>query len=134
MGGLALSAALHAFDQNNKLEINLYESAHQITEIGAGIGMWPRTWKIMKELGFDEPLGHFLPSLPDNNERKNTPTRITMDIADNLYATDIAWELRKSDQPEGVHIQDLKIKGMYQQISAMNILTQHSRRDCTRIP
>ncbi|KJA16000.1 hypothetical protein HYPSUDRAFT_193707 [Hypholoma sublateritium FD-334 SS-4] len=92
MGGLSLSAALHAFDRSNKLEINLYESAHHITEIGAGIGMWPRTWKIMQELELDEPLGHFLPSFPDNSEH-------------------VAWELRKSDQLEGVHIQDLKIKG-----------------------
>ena len=74
MGGLALSAALHMFDKSNKLEINLYEGAHQITEIGAGIGMWPRTWKIMKELGFDEPLGQFLPSLPDNSEREQRPS------------------------------------------------------------
>ena len=70
MGGLALSAALHMFDKSNKLEINLYEGAHQITEIGAGIGMWPRTWKIMKELGFDEALAHFLPALPNDNESK----------------------------------------------------------------
>ena len=70
MGGLALSAALHMFDKSNKLEINLYEGAHQITEIGAGIGMWPRTWKIMKELGFDEVLAHFLPALPNDNESK----------------------------------------------------------------
>ena len=70
MGGLTLSAALHDFDKANKLEVNLYESAHQISEIGAGIGMWPRTWKIMKELGFDEPLGQFLSSLPDSNERE----------------------------------------------------------------
>ncbi|KJA16008.1 hypothetical protein HYPSUDRAFT_80276 [Hypholoma sublateritium FD-334 SS-4] len=92
IGGLALLAALHIFDQNNKLDINLYESAHQITEIGAGIGMWPRTWNIMKELGFDEPLGNFLSSIPDNNEH-------------------IAWQLRKADQPEGIHIQNLKING-----------------------
>ena len=70
MGGLTLSAALHDFDKANKLEVNLYESAHQISEIGAGIGMWPRTWKIMKELGFEEALAHFLPALPNDNESK----------------------------------------------------------------
>ena len=70
MGGLTLSAALHDFDKANKLEVNLYESAHQISEIGAGIGMWPRTWKIMKVLGFDGALSHFLPALTNNNESK----------------------------------------------------------------
>ena len=69
MGGLALSAALHDCDKA-KLEVNLNESAHHIFKIVAGIGMWPRTWKIMKVLGFDGALSHFLPALPDDNESK----------------------------------------------------------------
>ena len=29
------------------------------------------------------------------------------------YSIDVAWELRKSDQAEGIHIQDIKIGGAF---------------------
>lgn len=38
------------------IHIDIYEAAHIFTEIGAGIGMWRRPWKIMKILGLDEDL------------------------------------------------------------------------------
>ena len=41
---------------SSDVEINLYEQAAQITEIGAGITVWPRTWELLKSLGLGEDL------------------------------------------------------------------------------
>lgn len=38
------------------IEVHIYEGASQLYEIGAGIGMQPRIWKLMEELGLDQAL------------------------------------------------------------------------------
>ncbi|KAJ3711622.1 hypothetical protein DFJ43DRAFT_1044333 [Lentinula guzmanii] len=42
------------------LKIDLYEQAAQITEIGAGVTIWPRTWEILKSLGLANDLSVLL--------------------------------------------------------------------------
>ena len=54
VGGLVLALIL---SRSPHITVDVYEAASQIKEIGAGIGMWPRTWKIMKKLGLDGELG-----------------------------------------------------------------------------
>ena len=39
-----------------QLEINIYEAAHELAEIGAGVGIWPRVWEILHHLGLEEDL------------------------------------------------------------------------------
>lgn len=34
----------------------MYEQAAQITEIGAGVSVWHRTWNLMRSLGLEEDL------------------------------------------------------------------------------
>ena len=35
----------------------MYEAGHEITTVGAGISVWPRTWTVMRALGlYDELL------------------------------------------------------------------------------
>ncbi|KAJ3567136.1 hypothetical protein NP233_g6562 [Leucocoprinus birnbaumii] len=46
--GLTLAVALNAFDSERKIIVDLYESAPELSEIGAGINIWPRTWEILK--------------------------------------------------------------------------------------
>ncbi|KAF8964493.1 salicylate hydroxylase [Flammula alnicola] len=92
IGGLTLSSALGILDREHSLDVNIYEGAAQISEIGAGINFWPRTWKIMKVLGLEQKLVQWLPQIPDDSERT-------------------VFQVRKSDQEEGIYIRDIKTKG-----------------------
>ncbi|KIK50757.1 hypothetical protein GYMLUDRAFT_147374, partial [Collybiopsis luxurians FD-317 M1] len=53
VGGLTCAVALKNCPD---IEIDLYEQAAQIAEIGAGITIWPRTWDVLKSLGLEGDL------------------------------------------------------------------------------
>ncbi|KAJ7289283.1 hypothetical protein C8J57DRAFT_428970 [Mycena rebaudengoi] len=53
IGGLTLALALAQYPD---IEVEIYEAASALAEIGAGIGIFPRPWKIMKILGVDHDL------------------------------------------------------------------------------
>ena len=38
------------------VEINIYESTPELTEVGAGVGVWPRVWEILRYLGLEDSL------------------------------------------------------------------------------
>ncbi|KAF8193048.1 salicylate hydroxylase [Pholiota molesta] len=94
IGGLTLSAALGALQRGSEstLEVDIYESASVISEIGAGITLWPRVWKIMQAIDLGESLVKFLPKPPDNSTR-------------------LVFQVRKADQPEGYFIHDIMMEG-----------------------
>ncbi|KAJ3932766.1 MAG: salicylate hydroxylase [Lentinula lateritia] len=79
IGGLACAVALK--DHTN-IEIDVYEQAAQITEIGAGVTVWPRTWEILKLLGLEEDLSVLLKEPPSNVQK-------------------VAFEMRLSDRKKG---------------------------------
>ena len=54
MGGLVLALCLKKFAQD--VHFDIYESATELTEVGAGISMAPRTWTMIKELGLGDEL------------------------------------------------------------------------------
>lgn len=54
VGGLVLAVVL---SRSPNISVDIYEAASALKEVGAGIGMWPRTWKIIKKLGLDAELG-----------------------------------------------------------------------------
>lgn len=54
LGGLLLALFLQREAQD--LQIDIYESTSQLTELGVGIGMWPRSWEIMRHLGLQDEL------------------------------------------------------------------------------
>lgn len=70
IGGLTLSTALKAMEMDQKLEIDIYEASSQVSEIGAGIGFWPRGWSIFKTLGLEESLLKIVPRPPNDNPRR----------------------------------------------------------------
>ena len=41
---------------NDRVKVDIYEASSHISEIGTGIGMWWRTWEILKNVGFTEPI------------------------------------------------------------------------------
>ncbi len=55
LGGLifALLVQKHAQDT---VEVDIYESAHELAEIGAGVSMWPRIWEIVRYLELEDEL------------------------------------------------------------------------------
>jgi salicylate hydroxylase len=65
IAGLTLAVALNAFDKDRKIVIDLYESASELSEIGAGINMWYRTWQVLKEIGAGDTLIPFFDHYPD---------------------------------------------------------------------
>ncbi|KAJ8082777.1 hypothetical protein PM082_008633 [Marasmius tenuissimus] len=53
IGGLTCALALSKYPD---LEIDIYESASKLAEVGAGIGLFPRPWKIIRALGLEQDL------------------------------------------------------------------------------
>ncbi|KAJ7698138.1 hypothetical protein B0H17DRAFT_1051225 [Mycena rosella] len=53
VGGLTLALALSRYPD---IEIEVYEAATTLAEIGAGIGIFPRPWKIIRLLGLEHDL------------------------------------------------------------------------------
>ena len=54
IGGLTLAAVLGRFSHD--IQVDIYEAAAEFSEIGAGISIWRRTWRIMEFIGLDEGL------------------------------------------------------------------------------
>ncbi len=67
IGGLTLAAAL---SRSPEIEVHIYEAASRFSDIGAGLGMWKRTWNVMEELGLGDDLsamiGRELSDAPGN--------------------------------------------------------------------
>ncbi|KAL4259536.1 FAD/NAD(P)-binding domain superfamily protein [Pleurotus pulmonarius] len=53
IGGLTCALGLSRYPD---IEATVYESSASLTEIGAGIGLWPRPWKVMRQLGLEQEL------------------------------------------------------------------------------
>ncbi|KAF8992591.1 hypothetical protein BDQ17DRAFT_1432263 [Cyathus striatus] len=85
IAGLAFALALTRLVPD--VEIDIYEQAQEIKEIGAGLGFWPRTWEILKSLGVDEALAEHLP-------KDKKPS----------YDKTLVWRIMKSDEGVGKDI------------------------------
>lgn len=67
--GLTLAVALNEFDKDRKFAIDIYEATPELSEIGAGINVWPRTWQILKQFGLEETLTPLFDHPPDLEPR-----------------------------------------------------------------
>lgn len=70
---VALSSIQPSIDFINDVEIDVYEASSQFTQIGTGITLWPRAWKILVEqLGLGPSLLDHLSGqqVPDDEPRK----------------------------------------------------------------
>lgn len=73
IGGLTLAVALSSMGLEDLVQVDIYESAPQLTQIGAGITLWPRAWNILEKLGLDAALvGQLSPGqhIPDGKPRE----------------------------------------------------------------
>lgn len=53
IGGLCLAVALSQFPD---IDISIYEAAQSFKEVGAGVMIWGRTWRVLELLGLDTAL------------------------------------------------------------------------------
>ncbi|KAJ3781222.1 FAD/NAD(P)-binding domain-containing protein, partial [Lentinula aff. detonsa] len=89
IGGLTCAVALK--DCPN-IDLDLYEQAAQITEIGAGITVWPRTWVFLKSMGLEKDLLAILPEGYSDEPK-------------------LAFEFRISDRKDGFTFHKIYAKG-----------------------
>ncbi|KAJ3901166.1 hypothetical protein F5879DRAFT_969551 [Lentinula edodes] len=58
IGGLTLAATISKFtsEQDGIIKVDMYESKSEVSVIGAGVGIWKRSWQVLQDLGFEEEL------------------------------------------------------------------------------
>ncbi|KAF8900762.1 hypothetical protein CPB84DRAFT_1847209 [Gymnopilus junonius] len=96
IGGLTLSVALGAMKkEKSNLEISIYEASTCISNIGAGIDFWPRTWKIMKSIGLQEDLLRLLPQVPDGSSISEILA--VLPVLTSTYAAFMSYEEREDE-------------------------------------
>ncbi|KAJ7647156.1 FAD/NAD-P-binding domain-containing protein [Roridomyces roridus] len=62
IGGLALAVPL---SKHKNIQVDVYEAAGRFAEIGAGVMIWARTWRIFELLGLAEDFAKVADSEPD---------------------------------------------------------------------
>ncbi|THH30822.1 hypothetical protein EUX98_g3390 [Antrodiella citrinella] len=53
IGGLCLALAL---SKHSDIQVDVYEAAEQLKEIGAGVIFWERTWEVFRSMGLSDDL------------------------------------------------------------------------------
>lgn len=77
IGGLTFAITMGRYPD---IEVEIYEATNGLDTIGAGIGIWPRVWKILTSLGLDN-LASKASSPPTGKPSKNYST---FSMGDNL--------------------------------------------------
>ncbi|KAJ3503878.1 hypothetical protein NLJ89_g8235 [Agrocybe chaxingu] len=85
IGGLTTAVALSRYPD---IEVEIFEGAKELAELGAGIGLWPRVWEIIQKLHLEEDLLKV--------------TELSLSVTSFRY--------RKSDRPEGLDFYTLITK------------------------
>ncbi|TFK48376.1 FAD/NAD(P)-binding domain-containing protein [Heliocybe sulcata] len=89
IGGLTLALTLARYPD---ISVTIYEAAKDFTEIGAGIGLWPRALSVFQNLGLRDDIVNLAGGLDPN-----APAHV--------------FHYRKSDQPDGASFYDLVTPG-----------------------
>ncbi|KAF4577356.1 hypothetical protein EYR40_009285 [Pleurotus pulmonarius] len=106
IGGLACAVMLSKYPN---IDVEIYEAAAEFSEVGAGIGVWPRVWRILEKLGLSEDFSRVTALKP-------------------TYEDSDAFVFRKSDQAEGVDFYKLITKGSflrYHRPDVLQVLVAH---------
>ncbi|KAF8621258.1 hypothetical protein AX15_007919 [Amanita polypyramis BW_CC] len=56
IGGLMLVSTIAAMDKEKKIEVDIYEAAADLTEIGAGINLWQRSYEMLVNIGLEQDV------------------------------------------------------------------------------
>ncbi|KAF9561145.1 FAD/NAD(P)-binding domain-containing protein [Agrocybe pediades] len=113
IGGLTLAVGLSKLEVDDFLEIQVYESTSQLTQLGAGIMMWPRGWEIMQSLGLQDSLARKMSSdqeLPSSEQLKPT------------------FNIKRGDMKNGTHIVNVMMPGgsvSFHRADVQEVLLEH---------
>ncbi|KAJ7085016.1 hypothetical protein C8R43DRAFT_1051651 [Mycena crocata] len=111
IGGLTLAVALSQYPD---IEVEIYEAATTLAEVGAGIGIFPRPWKIIRMLGLEQDLLKAC-------ERKPVDGPVP------------AFNYRKSDQQTGFSFTTLITQGAlltFHRADFQNVLLRRLPKSC----
>ncbi|KAJ2916737.1 hypothetical protein MD484_g3704, partial [Candolleomyces efflorescens] len=103
IGGLTAALALA---KSPDIEVQVYEGAQKLAELGAGIGLFSRPWELIRKLGLDTDLLKC-------TEIKPVEGPVT------------AFNYRKSDTPEGIEFYTLVTKEATRARRPGNLMTFH---------
>ena len=56
IGGLMLASCIAQVDNQKEIEVDIYEGATELAEIGAGINIWPRGFEMLAKIGLKEDI------------------------------------------------------------------------------
>ena len=68
VGGIALAVALNRYPD---IDVSIYESAGSFEEVGAGVTIWGRGWRVLSLMGLDKPLRKLAGVPEDGSGGKN---------------------------------------------------------------
>ncbi|GLB41440.1 putative salicylate hydroxylase [Lyophyllum shimeji] len=89
IGGLTAAVALSAY---RDIDVEVYEAATELAEVGAGIGIFPRAWEVIRRLGLEDELLQYTDVKPEDGPVS-------------------AFRYRKSDQNSGLEFYTLVTNG-----------------------
>ncbi|KAH9478727.1 Salicylate hydroxylase [Psilocybe cubensis] len=96
IGGLTLAVALSHLNLDKHIQVDIYESTAKLTQVGAGITIWPRGREILKNIGVEASLAERLPG------DQELPA---------LGVPKLAFIIRKSDKKIGEVIAEVMLRG-----------------------
>ncbi|KIK96086.1 hypothetical protein PAXRUDRAFT_139274 [Paxillus rubicundulus Ve08.2h10] len=97
VGGLTLAVALSKYPD---IQVEVFEAAKSFTELGAGIGLWPRAFKVLQKLGAGVEQGLISKALG---------YKWTEEFGKSIWFPSMTF--RTADKPDGVELFQLMTKG-----------------------
>ena len=115
-----MATALTRMSSERKdIHVDIYESAREFAEIGAGIGIWPRGWEVIRSLGLEDDLR----AVATVTGKPVNLTSIRVIIIEFMILFPLrsdGFEYRKSDQAQGVSFYESTSRGI------VNLTTDHA--------
>lgn len=107
IGGLTAALALAKYPD---IDVTIYEAAAVFSEVGAGVGVWPRIWKTLAKLGLAEDMAKATHLEPKSGKGMQVEP-VFGDVTDGKLCIVDTFLFRKSDQEEGHQYYKLETDG-----------------------
>ena len=80
IAGLATAVSIAHFSPTKDIKVVIYEAKEALAEIGAGVGIWPRPWAILKAFGLQDDLKKLCQNPNISPEPCNTLFRVVIPL------------------------------------------------------
>ncbi|KAF8634381.1 hypothetical protein AX15_000951 [Amanita polypyramis BW_CC] len=90
-----LASVIASMDKEKRFEVDIYEATANLTEIGAGINLWRRTYDMLVKIGLGQDMLKLCERTNESDSRRRS----------------LAFQFRKGDQKNGHFIFDLYAEG-----------------------